>query len=87
VDVKGYRVYVCCPGCKSKIKASPEKYIEKIKENDETPLKVAWLKDKKCDGEPAANKGDQKKCPKGAAENRNARQKAGEKACCGASNA
>lgn len=32
VDVKGYRIYVCCPGCKSKIKTDPDKYIEKMEE-------------------------------------------------------
>ena len=31
VDVKGYRIYVCCPGCKGKIKADPDTYIEKLK--------------------------------------------------------
>jgi hypothetical protein len=31
VDVNGYRVYVCCRGCISTIKADPEKYIEKQK--------------------------------------------------------
>jgi len=43
VDVKGYRVYVCCAGCISKIKAEPDKYLEKITEKGETPTKVADL--------------------------------------------
>ena len=28
VDVKGKRIYVCCPPCKKKIKADPDKYIK-----------------------------------------------------------
>jgi hypothetical protein len=44
-DVNGYRVYVCCKGCIAKIKADPEKYLEKIKGNGETPEK-APVKDK-----------------------------------------
>jgi YHS domain-containing protein len=28
-DVKGKRIYVCCPGCIPKIEADPEKYIAK----------------------------------------------------------
>ncbi|MCK5682786.1 hypothetical protein KAJ27_01635 [bacterium] len=31
VDVDGYRIYVCCPGCLAPIKANPEKYIKVIK--------------------------------------------------------
>ncbi len=31
VDVKGYRIYVCCAGCIGKIKADPDKYIKKMK--------------------------------------------------------
>jgi len=30
VDAKGKRIYVCCPGCIGKIKAAPEKYIQKL---------------------------------------------------------
>ncbi len=29
-DVKGYRIYVCCPGCIGKIKADPDKYIKQM---------------------------------------------------------
>ena len=29
-DVKGKRIYVCCPGCISKVKADPDKYIKKL---------------------------------------------------------
>lgn len=32
VDVKGKRLYVCCPGCIAKIKADPDKYLNKAKE-------------------------------------------------------
>ena len=31
VDVKGYRIYICCKGCIKPIQADPEKYIEKMK--------------------------------------------------------
>jgi len=31
VDVKGYRIYMCCKGCEAKIKAEPDQCIEKIK--------------------------------------------------------
>jgi YHS domain-containing protein len=30
VDVQGKRIYVCCPGCITKIKAEPEKYIKQM---------------------------------------------------------
>jgi YHS domain-containing protein len=30
VDVKGKRIYVCCAGCISKIKANPDKYIKQM---------------------------------------------------------
>lgn len=30
VDVKGKRIYVCCPGCIPKIKADPDKYIKQL---------------------------------------------------------
>ncbi len=29
-DVKGKRIYVCCPGCIGKIKAAPDKYIKQL---------------------------------------------------------
>ena len=28
VDVKGKRIYICCPGCADKIKADPDKYMK-----------------------------------------------------------
>ena len=36
-DVKGYRIYVCCPGCTAAIKADPDKYIKKIQATGEAP--------------------------------------------------
>ena len=30
VDVKGRRIYVCCPGCKETIRKDPDTYIEKL---------------------------------------------------------
>jgi hypothetical protein len=32
VDAEGYRIYVCCKECISEVKADPEKYIEKMKD-------------------------------------------------------
>jgi hypothetical protein len=32
VDVKGKRIYMCCPGCAVKIKADPDKYIKQLEE-------------------------------------------------------
>jgi YHS domain-containing protein len=29
-DVKGKRIYVCCPGCIRAIESQPDKYIEKL---------------------------------------------------------
>jgi rhodanese-related sulfurtransferase len=40
VDVKGKRIYVCCPGCLPKIKADPDAYIKKILAKGETPEKA-----------------------------------------------
>ena len=34
-DVKGKRVYVCCPGCIAKVKKAPEKYIKALKKKGE----------------------------------------------------
>ncbi len=31
-DINGYRVYVCCPGCIPELEGSPEKYLEKMRE-------------------------------------------------------
>jgi YHS domain-containing protein len=40
-DVKGKRIYVCCPGCIGKIKADPDKYIKQMEAEgivlDKTP--------------------------------------------------
>ena len=32
VDVKGKRIYMCCPGCADTIKADPDKYIKKLED-------------------------------------------------------
>ena len=29
-EYKGKRVYFCCPGCKDKFRADPEKYVAKL---------------------------------------------------------
>jgi hypothetical protein len=31
VDAEGYRIYVCCGGCVSAVKADPAKYIAQMK--------------------------------------------------------
>ncbi len=36
VDAKGKRIYVCCKGCIGAVKKNPEKYIEKLAEQDVT---------------------------------------------------
>jgi|GEM_PF-2348125 len=45
VDVKGYRLYVCCNSCIAKVKADPDKYLAIIKANGETPAKAPASKD------------------------------------------
>lgn len=40
VDVNGKRIYVCCPGCISKIKQDPDKYIKKLEKDEITLEKV-----------------------------------------------
>jgi rhodanese-related sulfurtransferase len=47
-DVKGYRVYVCCGGCVGAVKANPDKFIKKIKDNGETPLATPSPASPKC---------------------------------------
>lgn len=41
-DVKGYRIYVCCPECIEEIKEDPDKYIKKLHEEgvkiEKTPV-------------------------------------------------
>lgn len=32
VDANGYRIYVCCGVCESKVKADPDKYIKQMTE-------------------------------------------------------
>ena len=45
VDVKGYRIYICCAGCNKAIKANPDKFIEKMKK-DGVALKKIPAKEK-----------------------------------------
>lgn len=40
VDVEGKRVYVCCDGCKAKVKEDPATYLKKIYEKGETAEKL-----------------------------------------------
>ena len=47
-DVNGVRVYACCPGCLSKIKAEPAKYVKKIRANGEEPMALAALAAQTC---------------------------------------
>lgn len=35
VDARGQRIYVCCEGCKEKVKADPEAALQKLEEKDE----------------------------------------------------
>ena len=47
-DVKGKRIYVCCPGCIEKIESDPDTYISKLETSgvllDETPADVQALR-------------------------------------------
>ena len=45
VDVKGYRIYICCAGCNKAIKANQDKFIEKMKK-DGVALKKIPAKEK-----------------------------------------
>ena len=47
-DVNGYRIYVCCAGCVSKIEEEPDTYIQKIKDAGETPAKAPKVICGKC---------------------------------------
>ena len=40
VDVKGYRIYICCNGCIKPIEAAPDKFIDKMKADGVEPEKV-----------------------------------------------
>lgn len=40
VDVEGYRLYVCCPGCDQQIEENPSKYIDEMKAAGVTPYKL-----------------------------------------------
>jgi len=41
VDAEGYRIYVCCWGCLSKVRADPQAAIAKIRANGEEPERLA----------------------------------------------
>jgi len=41
VDYKGKRIYVCCGGCISTVKADPEKYIKKLEKEGVTVMRVS----------------------------------------------
>jgi len=43
-DVKGKRIYVCCPGCIGKITADPAKYIKQLEAEGITLDKAAAKK-------------------------------------------
>jgi YHS domain-containing protein len=40
VDHEGKRIYFCCPGCDSKFKAEPQKYLKKLREMGEKPVDI-----------------------------------------------
>lgn len=40
VDVKGSRIYVCCPGCFDSIKKDPDKYIKVLSDRGESVEKI-----------------------------------------------
>ena len=48
VDVKGFRVYVCCAGCNGKIEADPDTYLAKIAAAGETVAKAPVVLCGKC---------------------------------------
>lgn len=60
VDVKGYRVYICCPGCAEKIKKDPDKYIKKIRKNGETLYQIPKSKNERSN----RSEGDENDAPK-----------------------
>jgi len=39
-DAGGYRIYVCCPGCITKVKGNPQKYINMLALRGEQPQKL-----------------------------------------------
>jgi len=50
VDVEGKRIYVCCPGCITQIKADPDKFIKQMEaegiEIENAPKKRESTEDK-----------------------------------------
>ncbi len=60
-DVKGKRIYVCCPGCVSAIKKNPDKYIEKLEDKGVTIEKTpVWT----CSMHPDIKESEPGECPK-----------------------
>ena len=47
VDVKGKRIYVCCPPCIAKIKKNPDKYIKILEDKGVTLEEAPKAKEKK----------------------------------------
>ena len=47
VDVKGYRIYVCCAGCKARITKDPDTYIKKLQADGITLEKTPEKEDAK----------------------------------------
>lgn len=41
VDYQGKRIFVCCEGCLSKVKADPEKYIKQLRDSGQEPEKIS----------------------------------------------
>lgn len=39
-EVKGYRIYVCCPGCIAKITKDPDKYLKKLESERQSVQKL-----------------------------------------------
>ena len=40
VDVEGYRIFVCCPGCDRKILEDPRVYLDKMAAEGVTPYRI-----------------------------------------------
>ena len=40
VDARGYRVYLCCPGCADKVRKDPLRYFKVLRARGEKPDKL-----------------------------------------------
>jgi hypothetical protein len=40
IDVEGYRIYVCCPGCDKQIAENPQRYIAEMKQAGVQPYRL-----------------------------------------------